>query len=193
MKRKEAIYAVCVVEVDEAYDVVKMDPETGFATEVYRYDERGCECPDYRCRVLSGEKRNCKHELVLFMHQRNEEMEKTKDSDLNRATLTGNVTLESSWPDDDWRSTYFVPENLKSSVEHADALRPIIPEGLTMPEMALRFILNESRVQTIIPGMRKANHVRMNIAASDSGPLPADLHRILKTHRWDRTPTEWSQ
>jgi len=112
---------------------------------------------------------------------------------LDEGTLTGNITLDSTWPEDDWRSSYFVPDNLKSSVAHADPLRDIVPPDMSMPEMALRFILNESRVQTIIPGMRKSNHVKMNIAASDSGPLSEDLHVQLKTHRWDRTPTEWSQ
>ena len=111
----------------------------------------------------------------------------------DEGTLTGNLTLESTWPEDDWRSTYFVPENLQSSVEHGDALRPLVPEGMTMPEMALRFILNENRVSTIIPGMRKLNHVEANIAASDAGPLPEDLHAKLRDHRWDREPTEWSQ
>ena len=111
----------------------------------------------------------------------------------DEGTLTGNITLDSTWPEDDWRSSYFVPDNLISSVAHADPLRDLVPPGMSMPELALRFILNESRVQTIIPGMRKANHVKMNIAASDSGPLPEDLHAQLKTHRWDRTPTEWSQ
>jgi len=111
----------------------------------------------------------------------------------DEGTLTGNITLDSTWPEDDWRSSYFIPENLRSSVAHADALRLLVPEYMTMADMALRFILNEPRVATIIPGMRKANHVRMNIAASDSGPLPEDLHRKLKEHRWDRTPTTWSQ
>jgi aryl-alcohol dehydrogenase-like predicted oxidoreductase len=111
----------------------------------------------------------------------------------DEGTLTGNITLDSTWPEDDWRSSYFVPENLQSSVAHADALRPLVPEGMTMAEMSLRFILNEPRVTTIIPGMRKTNHVKMNIAASDSGPLPEDFHRELKKHRWDRTPTDWSQ
>ena len=111
----------------------------------------------------------------------------------DEGTLTGNLTLESTWPEDDWRSTYFVPENLQSSVEHGDALRPLVPEGMTMPEMALRFILSDNRVSTIIPGMRKLNHVEANIATSDSGPLPEDLHAKLRDHRWDREPTEWSQ
>jgi aryl-alcohol dehydrogenase-like predicted oxidoreductase len=111
----------------------------------------------------------------------------------DEGTLTGNLTLESTWPEDDWRSTYFVPENLQSSVEHGDALRPLVPDGMTMPEMALRFILNDKRVSTIIPGMRKLNHVEANIATSDAGPLPEDLHAKLRDHRWDREPTEWSQ
>ncbi len=111
----------------------------------------------------------------------------------DEGTLTGKLTKESTWPADDWRSTYFVPENLRSSVEHADALKPLIPAGMTMPEMALRFILNSQSVSCIIPGMRKLPHVEQNIAASDAGPLPEALHDQLKPHRWDREPTSWSQ
>ena len=59
--------------------------------------------------------------------------------------------------------------------------------------MALRFILNEQTVSTIIPGMRKETNVRANIAASDAGPLPSDMRGALRAHRWDREPTEWSQ
>ncbi|MEP5546646.1 aldo/keto reductase, partial [Maribacter dokdonensis] len=59
----------------------------------------------------------------------------------DEGTLTGTMTKETTFPEGDWRGTYFVPENLISSVEHADALRPLIPEGMTMAEMALRFIL----------------------------------------------------
>jgi aryl-alcohol dehydrogenase-like predicted oxidoreductase len=111
----------------------------------------------------------------------------------DEGTLTGNITLQSSWPKDDWRSSYFVKENLESSVAHADALRPLVPNGMSMADMALRFILNEERISTIIPGMRKLQHVGANIAASDAGPLDDKLHAELKKHRWDREPTEWSQ
>ena len=112
---------------------------------------------------------------------------------LDEGTLTGTLTMDSKWPEGDWRNTYFVPENLKSSIEHADALRPLIPAGMTMPEMAMRFILNNSDVDTIIPGMRTIKHVESNMAASEKGPLPADLHAKLRPHRWDRTPKKWSQ
>jgi len=59
--------------------------------------------------------------------------------------------------------------------------------------MALRFILNNPDVSTIIPGMRKLRNVESNLAASAKGPLPAPLHTQLRKHRWDRTPTKWSQ
>ncbi len=111
----------------------------------------------------------------------------------DEGTLTGKLTKESTWPADDWRSTYFVPENLHASVDHADALKPLVPTGMTMAEMALRFILGNETVSTIIPGMRKLPHVRANIATSDAGPLPDDLQAELKKHRWEREPTEWSQ
>jgi aryl-alcohol dehydrogenase-like predicted oxidoreductase len=64
---------------------------------------------------------------------------------------------------------------------------------MTMPELALRFILNNPDVSTTIPGMRKLRNVEANLAASDKGPLPAPLHAQLRPHRWDRTPTKWSQ
>jgi aryl-alcohol dehydrogenase-like predicted oxidoreductase len=111
----------------------------------------------------------------------------------DEGSLTGTLTLQSSWPADDWRGTYFVPENLRSSVEHADALKPLVPAGSSMAEMALRFILNNPDVATIIPGMRKLKNVEANLAASDKGPLPGSLHSELQKHRWVRQPTSWSQ
>jgi aryl-alcohol dehydrogenase-like predicted oxidoreductase len=111
----------------------------------------------------------------------------------DEGTLTGTLTKETTFPQDDWRSSYFVPENLHASVEHADALLPLIPPGMTMPEMALRFILNNSHISTTIPGMRKLRNVEANMATSDGKGLPSDLLQQLKRHRWDRQPTEWSQ
>lgn len=112
----------------------------------------------------------------------------------DEGTLTGTLTKESKWPEGDWRNIYFVPENLIPSVERADRLKPLSEEaGLSMPEMALRFILNNQTVSTIIPGMRKTSHVEANIAASDAGPLPEELHARLRPFRWERRPTKWSQ
>jgi aryl-alcohol dehydrogenase-like predicted oxidoreductase len=111
----------------------------------------------------------------------------------DEGSLTGTLTKDSKWPYGDWRNSYFVPENLIPSVEHADALKPLVPEGMTMSEMALRFILDEPTVSTIIPGMRKLSHAQMNIKTSDAGPLDQKLMQKLEKHRWDRDPSSWSQ
>jgi aryl-alcohol dehydrogenase-like predicted oxidoreductase len=111
----------------------------------------------------------------------------------DEGSLAGTLTRESSWPEGDWRKGYFVPENLISSVEHAEALRPVVPADMTMPEMALRFILSNPNVSTVIPGMRKSRYVEANVAASEAGPLSEGLLRKLRVHRWERQPTEWSQ
>lgn len=111
----------------------------------------------------------------------------------DEGTLTGNLTKDTIFPAEDWRSTYFVPENLHASVDRAAALRPYIPPRQTMAEMALRFILTNEDIHTTIPGMRKIRHVEANIAASDGIGLKYDTMHELRKHRWDRTPTSWSQ
>lgn len=111
----------------------------------------------------------------------------------DEGTLTGNITKDTTFPEGDWRGTYFVPENLISSVKHADALRPLIPNGMTMAEMALRFILMNDNVGTTIPGMRKQRNVLANTATSDGNGLSKTLYEELLKHRWDRVPTSWSQ
>ena len=117
----------------------------------------------------------------------------------DEGTLTGTLTKESKWPEGDWRNTYFIPENLNPSVERAEGLTRLLTEwnrehtaNISMPEMALRFILGNQDVTTIIPGMRRRSHVQSNIAASDTGPLPAELHEKLKSFRWVCNPAPWS-
>ena len=111
----------------------------------------------------------------------------------DEGSLTGTLTPGSTWPKGDWRNTYFVPENLNNTLERVERLKPLLPPGTSLPEMALRFILNHPAVSTVIPGMRKISHVEANIACSELGPLPDDLRSRLLPHRWDRTPTPWSQ
>jgi aryl-alcohol dehydrogenase-like predicted oxidoreductase len=111
----------------------------------------------------------------------------------DEGTLTGTLTKDTKWPEGDWRNSYFVRENLISSVDRADALKQLVPEGMTMTDMALRFILGEKTVSTIIPGMRKVRHTESNMRASDAGLLEPSLMKELEKHRWDREPSDWSQ
>ena len=104
----------------------------------------------------------------------------------DEGTLTGTLTSQSTWPDGDFRRLYFAGDKLRASVEHAERLRPLVPAEMTMPGLALRFILANPDVSTVIPGMRKRSHVEANLGASDGKPLDAALLRRLRAHRWDR-------
>ncbi|MGN6646764.1 MAG: aldo/keto reductase [Cytophaga sp.] len=111
----------------------------------------------------------------------------------DEGTLTGSITKDTTFEPGDWRASYFVPENLISSAEHADRLRPVVPAGMSMAEMALRFILMNGEVSTTIPGMRKERNVLANTGVSDGTKLSQELFNELRKHRWDREPTSWSQ
>jgi aryl-alcohol dehydrogenase-like predicted oxidoreductase len=111
---------------------------------------------------------------------------------LDEGSLGGKMTLETKFPKGDWRAMYFGPKNLPPTIERVEKLKAVLPPALTLPQMALRYILSFPAVSTIIVGMRKAEHVRQNIAASDAGPLDAALLRKLKDYRWDRKPEPWA-
>lgn len=111
---------------------------------------------------------------------------------LDEGSLGGKMTPETRFPQDDWRAMYFGPKNLMPTLERVDKLKAVLPPSLTLPEMALRFILSNPVVSTIIVGMRTLEHVRQNVAMSDAGPLDAALLRTLKHHRWDRKPEPWA-
>ncbi len=105
---------------------------------------------------------------------------------LDQGSLTGALTLNSKWPEGDWRNKHFSGDALRECVRHADALKPLVPPGMTLAEMALRFILDNPNVSTVIPGMRKVKNVEENSrVAGDAGLSPA-LHDELREHRWDR-------
>jgi aryl-alcohol dehydrogenase-like predicted oxidoreductase len=110
----------------------------------------------------------------------------------DEGSLTGTLTRRSRWPEGDWRNTYFGPENLEPTVDRVERLAPLVPDGSSLPELALRFILSNADVSVVIPGMRRPAHVRANAAASEQGALPPSLLAALREHRWDREPTEWS-
>jgi aryl-alcohol dehydrogenase-like predicted oxidoreductase len=104
----------------------------------------------------------------------------------DEGSLTGTLTSDSRWPAGDFRNIYFQPDNLRNTLERVERLRPVVPPTMTMPELALRHILQEPTVSTVIPGMRKLRNVEANLGASDGVQLPPALMAELKRHRWDR-------
>jgi len=111
---------------------------------------------------------------------------------LDEGSLGGDFTRDTKFPDSDWRARYFRPANLIPTLERVAKLKDLVPPGMSLPELALRFILENADVSTTIVGMRKADHVKNNLAVSDGKKLPPSLLQELHRHRWVRKPTRHS-
>lgn len=105
----------------------------------------------------------------------------------DEGSLTATLSMDSRWPEGDWRNIYFTRENLAETLGRVERLKEVLPGGMELPELALRFILSEPTVSTVIPGMRKEKHVERNIAASDGKAIPPTVKAAIRRHRWDRT------
>ena len=105
----------------------------------------------------------------------------------DEGSLTGALTLDSKWPEGDWRNLYFTRDQLAETLRRVDALKRDLPTGMTLPAAALRFILASPDVTTVIPGMRRVRHVDGNLGISDGSALPADVLARFRAQRWVRT------
>jgi aryl-alcohol dehydrogenase-like predicted oxidoreductase len=105
--------------------------------------------------------------------------------------LTGKFTRETHFAQDDHRNfnrdgqSFNVGETFaglpfEKGVELADALKDTVPEGMTMAQMALRWILDFDAVTTIIPGASRVEQVSSNVSAATVPPLGDELHAQLR-------------
>ena len=67
----------------------------------------------------------------------------------------------------------------EKGVELADALKPLVPAGYTMSELALRWCLDFDAVSAIIPGAKNPEQAKANARASELPMLRAELHKKL--------------
>ena len=67
----------------------------------------------------------------------------------------------------------------ETGVELAAAIRPLVPEGMSMAEMAQRWILDHDAVSTVITGASRAAQAASNARVSQLPPLSPDLHEKL--------------
>ena len=105
----------------------------------------------------------------------------------DEGSLTGTMNRGMTWPEGDWRNLYFTPEKLAEILDRVDEVAKDVPAGLTMPAAALKFILGSPDVSTVIPGMRRVQHVNANLAVSDEPRFsPAEM-ALFRRHRWERT------
>ena len=94
---------------------------------------------------------------------------------LASGALSGKFTIDTSFPENDHRGRKLVGEKLKQTVAKVDTLRDLVPRGCSMAQFALRYILAQPVVSTIIPGAKTTRQIDDNAAASDMGALDPEL------------------
>ena len=105
----------------------------------------------------------------------------------DEGALTGTLHPGSTFAATDPRRRYFADGNLEATLERVAKLQQDVPEGMLLPEFALRYILAHPYVTTAIPGMRRHAHVIANTGVSDGHALSADvLQTVRARHRWER-------
>jgi aryl-alcohol dehydrogenase-like predicted oxidoreductase len=106
---------------------------------------------------------------------------------LDEGGLTGRIDGDTEFEGDDFRAYYFRGERKREVHERATAIASELGiDENNLAEAALRFILSEPAVSTVIPGMRSLRNVDRNVAASDAGALPPEHRERLRAHRWVR-------
>jgi aryl-alcohol dehydrogenase-like predicted oxidoreductase len=101
---------------------------------------------------------------------------------LSSGLLTGKLTKETRFEADDHRAfnrqgaafdrgETFSGVEFETSLKAVEELRPFVPAGATLAQMALRWILMFPEVTCAIPGAKRSSQVEENIAAADLPPL----------------------
>jgi aryl-alcohol dehydrogenase-like predicted oxidoreductase len=109
--------------------------------------------------------------------------------------LSGRYTRETSFGPDDHRTfnrdgeqfdvgETFAGVDYELGLDVVDELRALVPEGATLAQLALRWILTFDAVSTVIPGAKTPEQARANAAASDLPPPSRDaMRRIEELYR----------
>jgi aryl-alcohol dehydrogenase-like predicted oxidoreductase len=106
---------------------------------------------------------------------------------LDEGALTGTISESTTFPDGDFRNFYFRGDRKKEVMQHVDALKADLKDiPGPLAETALRFVISNPAVSTVIPGMRKVRNVESNVNVSNEGPLPAAVLERMRHHAWDR-------
>lgn len=111
--------------------------------------------------------------------------------------LSGKMDRQSSFPPDDHRSynrdgaAFDVGETFagvpyEAGLDAVDAIRRLVPEGWTMAQLALRWILMWDEVSTAIPGAKNPQQATDNAAAADLSPIDAATMAHLESLYRDR-------
>ena len=106
--------------------------------------------------------------------------------------LSGKMTRATTFKPDDHRNfnrdgqqfnvgETFAGLEFATGVDLAQEIAALVPAGMSMPQMALRWILDHDAVSVIIPGASSPAQVLSNAGAAALPPLSAGLHQKLET------------
>lgn len=104
---------------------------------------------------------------------------------LDEGGLTGTIVPGMTFEPEDWRAHYFRGDRPAEVAEHTRAITEEL--GITtaeLPETALRYVLSNPALSSVIVGMRSPQRVESNATIADGQGLPADRVEILQRHRW---------
>jgi len=106
---------------------------------------------------------------------------------LDEGGLTGRITAGTTFSKGDFRSAYFAGDRAAQVEQHVKALNSDLGiRSDQTADLALRYVLDDPAVSTVIAGMRTVRNVERNTAVSDGRPLTAAQRAKLKAHRWER-------
>jgi aryl-alcohol dehydrogenase-like predicted oxidoreductase len=106
---------------------------------------------------------------------------------LDEGGLTGRIRPDTEFTGDDFRDDYFRGDRKREVHERVRAIASDLGiEEDELAEVALRFVLSEPTVSTVIPGMRSLRNVERNVAVSDGRTLTDEQRERLRAHRWVR-------
>jgi aryl-alcohol dehydrogenase-like predicted oxidoreductase len=106
---------------------------------------------------------------------------------LDEGGLTGRIGPDTEFAEGDFRESYFRGDRKREVQERVRAI--VADLGVSedeLAEIALRFVLSEPTISTVIPGMRSLRNVERNVAVSDGRGVPDDWREKLRAHRWVR-------
>ncbi|MEU4419806.1 aldo/keto reductase [Actinoplanes sp. NPDC024001] len=69
--------------------------------------------------------------------------------------------------------------DFRVGLEAVRRLRPLVPEGATMAQFALRWIIDQPGLTVVIPGARNPEQARANAAAADLSPLTPETREMI--------------
>jgi aryl-alcohol dehydrogenase-like predicted oxidoreductase len=105
----------------------------------------------------------------------------------DEGALTGKWTKDTTFPEGDFRRSYFEGDRLPRAVARAAKIGAELGgSGLTLAQAAIKFALSHAAVGTVIPGMRNPAQTEANCAVSELPAIAAPLMKKLHGHNWQR-------